>query len=231
MKPIEWSTEKFRRSLDQLTRAIVFGNTHLKIGRGVLDTIRQDAVIDGVAPVFWGTSVTAHLNEAQLLAFKIFDSRAGTLTIEYLLELAENGKAEFKEAEPESVSRQTEEARKQITDLRRSKLGPLEEKRDRVLAHTDPTVVTNPEKLTRETTVTFMDLDAIFETATDIVSSISVSYSGAALVTDLLHDDDYEMIIQYVADIKHRHADRLERLGAQAQDIRRPKRPPTPNWD
>jgi hypothetical protein len=172
-------------------------------------------------------SVTAHLNEAQMRAFKLFDSHGGTLTVGTLLDLADKGKAQFKSA-TETVAARVQTARAQIDELRHCHLGPLEEKRDRILAHIEPTIITDPQRLQRETKVTYMDLDAIFHTASDIINSISVCYSETGLSTDLIHDEDYETVIQYVADIKHEHADTMERLGAP--EVRRPKIPRTPKW-
>ena len=60
---------------------VALGKAHTEIGRGLGRDIGADSAIANVAPVFWGTTMTAHLDTAQLIAFKLFDPRKGTMTV------------------------------------------------------------------------------------------------------------------------------------------------------
>ena len=87
------TTDLFGKTLSRLTEMVERGVAHIKIGRGLGKMINEDPAIAHVAPAFWGMSMTAHLDAAQLIAFKLFDTRKGTMTVEYLLNRAEELKS------------------------------------------------------------------------------------------------------------------------------------------
>lgn len=95
--------EKFEKIIVRLTESVVLGKAHVEIGKGIANTINGDPVVSGVAPVFWGMSITAHLDAAQMFAFKLFDTRRGSMTIEYLLEQAQECSTDFQKATQEQV--------------------------------------------------------------------------------------------------------------------------------
>jgi hypothetical protein len=80
--------DHFEKVLARLLEVLVLGKTSMKIGRGILGEIASDQILALVCKVFWGTTITAHLDAAQMAAFKLFDSRSGSMTVNYLLELA-----------------------------------------------------------------------------------------------------------------------------------------------
>ena len=90
--------EVFEKALKRLMEMVMLGMTHIKIGRGLGQSVSDDPAIAHVAPVFWSMSITAHLDLAQLIAFKLFDLRHGTMTVEYLLDRAEELKTSFPNA-------------------------------------------------------------------------------------------------------------------------------------
>ena len=197
------------------------GKAHLSIGRRLAETLAQDPVIGNVAHVFWGTTITAHLDAAQLLAFKVFDSRPGSMTLEYLLKLADEG-VKFQKVTPQQVSKLVSAERAKIVSIR-PKLAPIEAKRNRILAHADPTVVTDPDKIAKQTRVTFDDLDSIFKIAGQILNNVSVAFHDVSSVFDLADVDDYQSVIQRVADAKHDELDKYEREFKEAAPFPRPK--------
>jgi len=217
----------FKKVLARLTEVVVLGKAHLKIGSGIAKTVTADPVIANVAPVFWGMSMTAHLDAAQMFAFKLFDPRRGSMTIEYLLDKAAECSGDFQNASPSQVSAIIDAACTQVSSLA-APLQPLRTKRNRILAHMDPTIVRDPEKLAKETQVTFSDLNLIFRTAGDIVNRISVAFRDISSDLELIGDTDYEGAVQLIVDAKHAQVDRYEEEFKQPAPFSRPKSPKSP---
>jgi hypothetical protein len=216
----------FQETLERLVHILVFGKTNLKIGLGIRDQVMTDDVIHHAAPIFWGFTMLAHLDVAQHTAFKLFDRRRDTVTIEYLLKNAGECVGLFPKKKTE-LQKTISDSRIKIAALG-SHLKPVREKRHRILAHTDTDTVKNPERLAKECAVTFADVEAVFETAGDILNGISVAYRGISLSFELLEDDDFQMAIQLVADGKHAQAERFEQEFGSPSPYPRPKRPKSP---
>lgn len=220
------STEdSFQKVLSRLREGVVIGKAHLRIGRGLSDALAKDTVIGHVAKVFWGTTVNAHLDAAQLLAFKLFDSRRGSMTIEYLLEFAETSALTFK-AHPDRVPALFTSSRGQIAAIE-AELKPLKAKRNRIMAHWEPTIVLAPEKLAASTKVTFANLEKIFSTAVNILNGVTAAYRDSFSDYELLDVDDYTWALQLIADAKHEQYERFEREFKKAPDFPRPTTPRT----
>ena len=218
------AADNFEKALRQLTQILVFGNAHLTIGRGVGAAIVNDSAIERAAPAFWGISITAHLDAAQLAAFKLFDKQRGTLTLRHLLKSADFASGSFQKATRSEVEGIIAAARAQIARLE-PKLEPLNSKRNKIMAHTDLTVVLDPAKLAQECQVTFTDLEQILAAAAEILNSLSTAYNGTRNFMRLIDDDDFTRVIQLVADAKHAEADRYEEKYGVPAPFERPKRP------
>lgn len=218
------SRDDFQKVMEKLIEEVVVGKTHLMIGRGLADVVHTDEVIARVSPVFWGFTIWAHLDVAQLIAFKLFDKRKGTMTVEYLLGLASQHAGSFQKATPAEVKKITDNCRSKIDELRPA-LKPLETKRNRILAHRDPTIATDRQKLIAQTEVKIADLERAFETASEILDRVSVAFSNTSHAYDLLEGDDYDYAIQMIADAKHHQADKFEEEHGGTAPFPRPKRP------
>lgn len=183
--------KKFEKTMERLIELVVLGRAHLQIGRGIAKLMTEDPVIRDVARVFWGMSITAHLDAAQMFAFKLFDPRNGSMTIPYLLERAKECSADFQKATPEQVSALALDANRDILAIAAA-LKPLRAKRNRILAHVDPTIVCDPEKLEAETKITFGDLDGIFGTAGKILNNVSVAFRDNSSILEIMGAADYQ---------------------------------------
>lgn len=214
--------ETFEKIVKRLTEFVVLGKAHLKIGSGIAKAITADPVIEHVAPTFWGMTITSHLDAAQMLAFKLFDTRRGSMTIEYLLGRAMECSPGFQGATPTQVSEIIGAARNQILAIE-DPLKRIRAKRNRILAHVDPTIVTQPEKVAEKTEIKFVDLNLIFDTAGDIVNSISVAFRDAFSILELIGATDYENAIQLIVDAKHAQADHYQEEFSEAPPSPRPK--------
>ncbi len=200
-KNLPMTPELFGKTLDRLIQMVVLGKAHVKIGRGLGQTVSDDPAIAQVAPVFWGMSLNAHLDIAQLIAFKLFDPQHGTMTVEYLLAKADELKSSFPNATPAQVKAVVESARIQIANLT-APLKKIRAKRNRVLAHVDLAIVSNPEKLAKQVELTFSDLNLVLNTARDILNELSVKSRDTSTLYDVLGSDDYEMAVSLIADAK-----------------------------
>jgi len=203
------SPEEFENVLSRLREGVVIGKAHMRIGRGLSEALAKDVVIAQVAKVFWGTTINAHLDAAQMLAFKLFDSRRGSMTVEYLLRFAEESSLAFK-AHPERIPGLFTSSHALIGGIE-TKLEPLNAKRNRILAHWEPTIVRAPEKLAALTKVTFADLEEIFSTAGKILNDVTAAYNDSFADFDLLDVDDYTWALQLIADAKHDQYEQYER--------------------
>ncbi len=222
--PAQTPNEHFDKVLARLFEVVILGKTHLKIGRGIADALAADPVIAHVCQVFWGTTINAHLDAAQMAAFKLFDSRHGSMSIEYLLGVASQYSDSFQRATPQQVERITQTSREKI-GKQLIALEALNSKRNRILAHMEPTIVSDPQRLAQKTRVTFKDLEAIFKTAGEILNELSVAYRDTTSLLELLDNEDFTMAIQLIADAKHEQADRYEREFGTPAPFGRPSRP------
>lgn len=181
----------------------------MSIGRGLSAKVMADPVIAHTAPTFWGVTIYAHFDMAQLIALKLFDEQRNALTIEYLLDRASEHPEAFPKATPERVAAIADTARTQISNLT-IHLTPIRAKRNRIIAHADSTIVRDPERLAKDTQVTFSNLNAIFETAAGILNEISVAYRDVSPLWPLLGEDDFEGAVQLIVDAKHAQVDQYE---------------------
>lgn len=187
--------------LDRLLEFVVLGKAHLAIGRGISDKASNDPALTNTTPAFWGLTLTAHFDIAQLIAFKLFDPRRGTMTIEYLLSECEHRPNEFRNGSPSQVNAAITIARTQIANLN-APLKPIRAKRNRIIAHTDPTLVTNPEALARQVQVTISDLNQIFGTSGLILNEINLLLRDTTSVLELIQASDYESLFTLIEEAK-----------------------------
>jgi hypothetical protein len=143
------------------------------------------------------------------------------MTVEYLLRLAEEKNINFK-AHPDRLPDLFNSCRTLIGKVQ-LKLKQLNAKRSRILAHSDPTIVYNPDKIAKATEVTFSDLDLLFSATGRILNEMSEAYNGVSSDFEVLDVDDYKTIIQLVADAKHEMVESYEREFGVHPPFSRPK--------
>lgn len=194
--------ELFGKALDRLIGMVVEAKAHMKIGLGLGQTLKGDPAIAQVAPIFWYMSLTSHLDVAQLIAFKLFDKNHGTLSIYYLLKHAENLKGAFLNAIPSQVEAILRVANGQITGLLTSPLQQIYLKRNRMLAHFDRTIISDPEKVEAEVKVTFSELNIIFNVAGSVLNEVSVRFRDVSASYDMVGSEDYKAAIDLITEGK-----------------------------
>jgi hypothetical protein len=214
--------KQFDKMLARLTEMVVLGKAHVAIGRGIAEEAGGDPVIAQVAPTFWGMTLTAHLDMAQLLAYKLFDTQGNAMTIEGLLATAEEHCSAFEHAAPEEVQAIVQIARVQIGNLDRP-LKLVRAKRNRILAHSDPTIITDPARLEKEVKVTLPDLNQIFFVAGSVLNEISRVFKDTTSIMEIIGGKDYKSVIDLVSDAKSAQVDAWEKEFSEPCPFPRPR--------
>jgi hypothetical protein len=202
--------EQFAKALEYLKAMVVEGKAHIKIAYGIASAMKADPVIAQVAPTFWGTTIHAHLDRAQLLAYKLFDTQGNAMTVESLLDITEKQEGMFQYAAPDEVREIVKTAREQIEELA-DPLKPVRAKRNRILAHSDATIVRDPVALEKEVKVTWAGLNRIFTAAGEILNELSRVLNDVTSILEVIGAADYEMVVQLVIDAKHAQVDQYEK--------------------
>jgi len=197
----QWTPEHFGKALDRLTEMIVLGKAHIRIARGLGRSVGDDPAIAHVSRTFWGMTMTAHLDVAQLLAFKLHDERSGTMTVEFLLQRAEDLRGQFRKASPQAVDGIVHQGRCFINSMA-APLKKIRAKRNRVIAHSDPTIIFDPAKLTKAVELSYSDLDVVFTVTGRILNRLSGAFRDSSADFDMLGVDDYENAIDLIRDAK-----------------------------
>jgi len=120
-------------------------------------------------------TIHAHIDRAQMLAAKLFDTQNNAMTIEHLLAQAQQHVNAFKK--PDEVQAIIGDAREKIRSLD-PRIKGLRQKRSRILAHSDPTIITDPVSLEKAAKVSFIDLHKIFSVAEDIIGLVFNAFCG-----------------------------------------------------
>jgi hypothetical protein len=194
--------ELFGKTLNRWIEMVVFGKAHVKIGLGLGNLLKGDPAIAQVSPVFWGTSLNAQADIAQLIAFKLFDTHKGTATIFYLLEQARNPSNVFGNANPVQVESIVQAAFDKISGPLSKPLKQIRAKRNRVLAHLDRTLISDPEKVATQAKVTWSDLNVIFDISGQILNDVSVGFRDSSPMWDLIGSEDYTTAFDLISDAR-----------------------------
>ncbi len=187
-----------KQLLNGLMREVLLGNTHSAIVNGLREA---DPVVLDTAGVFFGLTITAHLEVTQMYAAKLFDTHPSAETIHTLLRTAEQNTHLFTNGSPEEVRKVVRAARQRVGGL-----GPamkaVRTRRNKVLAHLDPEAIHDPAKLAQDAKLTLDDLLKVFETAGEIVNEISRLYMDATHLTTFPFQDDNKHVLKLVAEAK-----------------------------
>ena len=197
-------------SLKSLYDEVLIGRAHLTIAQGLAKCHNEDPPITNVAPAFFGLSITAHLEAAQLYAAKLFEKNSKeSLSLVSMLEHIENTPSILTGVSEERALEIVQSCRALISGVV-DRLTPLRVRRDKILAHLDRETVTDPAKITVRAELYFKDLERFFQVAAVGVSRIS----GRQLFDDeqvrLMNESDYEQAIRRIGEAKHAEAAKYE---------------------
>jgi hypothetical protein len=129
-----------------------------------------------------------------------------------LLDMSEEQAASFKRPDdlPEAISK----CRTQIASLK-APLASIKKRRNKALAHLDPTFVMHPQKLNAAAALTIPDLVRVFDETERIVRTIDNLYSDVVGELRYLGESDYKAVLDLIADAKCAEAAEYEKLSGE----------------
>lgn len=149
-----------KQVLDRLKNEVLYGRTYLHVAKGLLDS---DSVIRQIAPVFFGITTDAHLEQAMMVIARLYDVTEGAVTIPRMLDLAASEVGSFRRGTPQEVSSAIAKAREAIENLT-PVLDSLKVRRDKWMAHLDPRPISNPSAFSEQAKqLTIPELEQAFK--------------------------------------------------------------------
>jgi HEPN superfamily AbiU2-like protein len=200
-------------SLEQVMKGLIAevlkGRQALAIAVGLRGA---DQVVLDVAPVFFGMAYDGNIELAQMYAAKLYDKTKNPqpITVATLLSIAEQHPELFKKGTESEVLKAAKECRNLVANLE-VPLASIKRRRDEALAHLDAKSVMNPGGLKRTAPLTITEIEKIFHDTETILKKMD--YLFRATIGDLkyLGHDDYQTVIDLIADAKCAQADQYEK--------------------
>jgi hypothetical protein len=184
--------------LDYLIREVVIGKGHLKVAMGLAVA---DPVVLNSSQTFFGSTLAAQLESAQMHVARLYDATHVAVTVEYLLKKAEMLAGTFPNGTASEVRAAIANAKSIVTNLDTT-LKSVTLRRNKYLAHLDPAIVVNPAALAQEARLTFPELEKVFDGTAEILNDISVLWRDITPIVDLIGGDDYKSLLQMIAKVK-----------------------------
>ncbi|MFZ0886018.1 MAG: hypothetical protein WAN14_21630 [Candidatus Acidiferrales bacterium] len=194
--------------INRLINELMRGKTALQIAIGLR---AGDAVVLQLAPVFFGLTIDGNLELAQIYASRMYDTHRGTITINALIDRCEEGAKSFDHGTEEQVLAAVSWCRGAVESIQIT-LEAIRKRRNKALAHLDPRFVANPTYLNTEAALTIPDLTKVFEQTEKILQRIDAVHSGTIGELKYLGHDDYQVVLDLVADAKCAEAAEFEKL-------------------
>ncbi len=164
-------------------------------------------------------TIDAHLFVALMYAARIHDDQRNATTIQTLLERAVVSSA--KHGTATEVHAAIKSAKHTLKILGRELKRP-DTWRNRRLAH-NQTLMTDPAFTTMEAKKESGDLRAIYEGTGKILNEFSRLYRDVYAVLDIIGQDDYATVLEFVSDAKCEQAKEYEREFGEPAPFPRPK--------
>lgn len=168
-------------------------------------------MVGNTASTFFGLTLEAHLDRALLNAAKTFDRHPDALNLRKVLNCASENKKILVGENQKRLSEFFPQAERQRGEVE-SNLSAIRTRRDKMIAHLDRKVVSNPEKVIAESRVTLDDLKKVYEVAWKIIQEISEMFWDEIPLLPVVDVDDYEWPLSFVRDEKKRHLRELKKM-------------------
>jgi hypothetical protein len=175
--------------IDRLIHELRDGKTALQIANGLRNV---DPIVIQIAPVFFGMTIKGNLYLAQMYAAKMYDTHAGTVTINALIQRCEDEAEIFKHGTEAQVLAAAAWCRKTVASIQTT-LRAITKLRNQALAHLDPRFVQDPVALNTSAGLTISDVVTVFERTDNILQGIDAVHSGTIGGLGYLGDSDYEV--------------------------------------
>jgi AbiU2 len=206
-------------SIDKLIEQLLYqtaaGAAHGRVASGLS---MADPVVLNAAPTFFAMTIDAHLFDALMAAARIHDDQPNAITIHTLLKRAAQEPAKFDKGG--EVAAAISSARVTLDGLKRE-LTRLDKWRNRKLAH-NQSLLHDPQFAAQEARKQTGDLYSIFEGTGQIVNEFSRLYRDIYASLTIIDQNDYEMVISYISDVKCQRVHDYEKEFRKPADFPRP---------
>jgi hypothetical protein len=184
--------EQFEELLYRLKEMIVLGEVHLAIAHGIIGYTLPNPEIQQIAPTFWRMTLTAHIDVAHLLAYKVFDTDRNATSLKRLLEMAEKQET-FQCVTPKRVREIVAAARAKIENLDRLKV--VRDWRNNILAHNSFI----RHQMGRQAS----DVSQVLSATGNIVDEVSLVFRGSPVVAmEYVRADDHRKLFDFITEAK-----------------------------
>jgi hypothetical protein len=181
--------------IDRLIHELRDGKTALQIANGLRD---GDPIVIQIAPVFFGMTIEGNLYLAQMYAAKMYDTHAGTVAINALIQRCEDEAMIFKHGTEAQVLAAVAWCRETVASIQTT-LRAITKRRNQALAHLDPRFVQDPVALNTSAALTISDLVTVFERTGKILQRIDSVHSGTIGGLGYLGSNDYKVVLDLIA--------------------------------
>jgi hypothetical protein len=205
MKKRDMMTCYFKVAAEALCNGVLQGNLHLDLCKGIG---RIDPLIGNYAPMFFTQTYFAHLYEAQLYAYKLFDSQKDTVTVPKYLVMSGMRRQEFMASQLE-VMDEIAKAGKVIETLRPT-IKILELRRHKYLAHTSQHLVFDRDSFLTGEPLNYEMVRAVLMMAGNIVNNLFWLYCERRDPIVDHQTDDYKRAINLMCDQMCVKADKVD---------------------
>jgi hypothetical protein len=193
----QFDRRQFDDALSHLIAVVTQGKACVKIARELGGFLHGNPDINNLAPVFWGESGSAIALVAQLWAFKLFDGNS-KLTVPCLVVHASRLRTQFSNATPDQVDAIVDSAGRKIDGMPTKARGQIKSKRDKVIAHLDQRLITDPAKIAPDMVVAWSDVLFELEIGASILRDLSEGFRGTTPSYELAGADDYKRVLDAV---------------------------------
>jgi AbiU2 len=176
------------KALYELFNEVIIGTAYLSMAKSLAAASKTHPIITRVSPHFFGMTINAHLESAQLYGAKLFDEHDDCASIPWLLKQAKNRPNEFKNrpcSQLDSAIRESE----QVCAAKASVLMALKHRRDRWLAHLDRKTIRDPVQFSQDARLTYPELEDLFDAATHVLNLMADLHGVPGF---LIGGDDYD---------------------------------------
>jgi hypothetical protein len=160
------------KALYGLFKEVIIGTAHLTIAKNLAAASKSHRIMMSASPSFFGMTIDAHLESAQLYAAKLFDEHDDCASIPWLLTQAKNRHHEFKNSNATELDEAIREAR-QVCVAKASVLAALKHRRDRWLTHLDRKTIRDPAQFAQHAKLTYTELEDLFNAAIGILNEMA----------------------------------------------------------
>jgi hypothetical protein len=205
------SLARFRGEFERVRNQVLMGNAHLELWLRLSKRLGSDPkrLAANAAPTFFGMTLESHLNTAFLYAARIFDTHRDALTLRTILVRASNNRGSLSAVAAVEIDAHIKNSEGKFTELEAS-LRAVRTRRDKVLAHLDPKVLSEPDEVAKESEITVDELQKIFVVAWEILNGVSDPYWGLSASLKLIDVDDYETALDLIEAAKKRQLAEIE---------------------